>query len=110
MLQFIRLSAVIFIVLISSFPFRFYANTIHDFSITDIKGAVISLSDYEGHLLMLVNVASFCGFTDQYEELQAIYTRFYDRGFRMIGLPSNDFFRNPTQKLKYNDFVKISMM
>jgi glutathione peroxidase len=106
MRQFIRLLAVIIVVLICRFPCGFYANTVHDFSITDIKGAVIPLSDYEGHLLMLVNVASFCGFTAQYEELQAIYTRYYDRGFRIIGLPSNDFFQEPNSEIEIQRFCQ----
>ena len=65
--------------------------TIHDFSARTIHGDEISLSDFEGKTLLIVNVASKCGLTPQYEGLQALYEKFSDRGFEVLGFPCNQF-------------------
>jgi glutathione peroxidase len=56
-----------------------------------IDGTSISLSDYEGRVLLIVNVASKCGLTPQYEGLEKLYERFRGRGFEILGFPSNEF-------------------
>ena len=50
-----------------------------------------NLCQYQGKVIMVVNTASFCGFTSQYEALEKIYSRYQDRGFVILGFPSNDF-------------------
>lgn len=59
--------------------------------LTTITGAAATLADYFGEVLLVVNVASKCGLTPQYEALEAIYERFRDQGFRVLGFPANDF-------------------
>lgn len=59
--------------------------------ITTIQGDETSLAAYQGKVILLVNVASKCGFTSQYEGLEALQREFGDRGFTVIGLPANDF-------------------
>lgn len=56
-----------------------------------IDGRPSSLGDYAGKVLLVVNVASKCGLTPQYEQLQAIHERFADKGFRVLGFPANNF-------------------
>jgi glutathione peroxidase len=56
-----------------------------------IDGTPVSLGDYEGRVLLVVNVASKCGFTPQYEALEKLYERFRGRGFEVLGFPSNEF-------------------
>jgi glutathione peroxidase len=56
-----------------------------------LSGKTQSLGDYRGQVLLIVNTASRCGYTPQYEGLQDLYTRFRDRGFSVLGFPSNDF-------------------
>ena len=56
---------------------------------------MIHLNDYDGKVVMIVNTASFCGFTNQFKELQALYQRYQDKGFVIIGVPSNDFNQEP---------------
>ena len=67
--------------------------SIYDFSAKDIDGKERSLSEFAGKVLLIVNVASKCGFTPQYKTLQALYERFKGRGFEILGFPANDFLR-----------------
>ena len=64
---------------------------IQSFTVNDIKLNEVSLSDYEGKVLMIVNVASKCGFTKQYNALQELYEKYKDQRFEILGFPSNDF-------------------
>jgi glutathione peroxidase len=61
------------------------------FAFITIDGEPMPLSNYAGQVMLIVNTASQCGFTKQYEDLQALYERFKDRGFVVIGVPCNDF-------------------
>jgi len=67
------------------------AQTLHDFTMKDIDGNDVNLSDYSGQVVMIVNVASFCGYTRQYEPLEKIYEQYKDRGFVILGFPANDY-------------------
>jgi len=63
----------------------------HALSATDINGAPFSFAQLKGHKVMVVNTASECGFTPQYEKLEQLYTKYKDKGFIIVGFPSNDF-------------------
>jgi glutathione peroxidase len=65
--------------------------TIENFPLRRIDGKDESLSDYQGKVLLIVNVASKCGFTPQYEGLERLFARFKSRGFAVLGFPANDF-------------------
>ena len=65
--------------------------TLFDFKINSINGDELNFSDFQGQTLLLVNVASNCGFTKQYDDLQKLYDDFKDKGFMIIGIPSNQF-------------------
>lgn len=67
------------------------AQSIYDITIDDIHGKKVSLSDYKGKVLLIVNVASACGYTPQYEELEQLNKKYKDKGLVIIGIPSNDF-------------------
>jgi glutathione peroxidase len=65
--------------------------TIHDIIVRRIDGTEQSLGDQAGRVLLIVNVASACGYTRQYEGLEALHRRYADRGFSVLGFPCNDF-------------------
>ncbi|QQS33273.1 MAG: glutathione peroxidase [Acidobacteriota bacterium] len=66
-------------------------SSIYDFTMKDIDGKEVKLSAFKRMALMVVNVASKCGYTSQYEQLEAVYKRFKDRGFVILGFPANNF-------------------
>ncbi|WP_246068258.1 glutathione peroxidase [Fodinibius sediminis] len=67
------------------------ADSVHDFSLSSIDGEETALSQYEGKVLLIVNTASECGFTPQYEGLQALYEKYSDEGLVVLGFPANNF-------------------
>jgi len=64
---------------------------IYDFSFENSKGQTVKLSDYKGKTLLIVNVASKCGYTKQYTPLEAMYKKYKDKGFVILGFPCNQF-------------------
>ena len=65
--------------------------TVYDFTLNSIDGQSAPLSAYKGKVVLLVNVASRCGFTPQYTALESIYEKYKDRGFVIVGIPANNF-------------------
>ena len=66
-------------------------HSIYDFTMKSIDGQQVSLKNYSGKVVLLVNVASRCGFTPQYTGLEALYEKYKDRGFVIVGIPANNF-------------------
>ena len=69
----------------------FSQNSIYDFTVKDINGHDFPLSQLKGKKVMIVNVASKCGFTPQYAQLESVYKKYKDDGFIIIGFPANNF-------------------
>ena len=67
------------------------AASIYDFTMNSIDGRPVSLKSYKGKVVLLVNVASKCGFTPQYAGLEALYEKYKDRGLVIVGVPANNF-------------------
>ena len=65
--------------------------TVYDFTVKDREGGDVSLSEYRGKVLLIVNTATGCGFTPHYEPLEAMYKELRDRGFEILDFPSNQF-------------------
>ncbi|MDR1131686.1 MAG: glutathione peroxidase [Oscillospiraceae bacterium] len=64
---------------------------LYDFNVKDAEGNTVSLSDYSGKVLLIVNTATACGLTPQYSGLQAAYEKYRDRGFEILDFPCNQF-------------------
>jgi glutathione peroxidase len=79
------------------------AKGIYAFTMNDINGKPVPLSKYKGKVVMIVNVASQCGYTPQYEGLQKLYKTYKDRGFVILGFPANNF---GAQEPGTNDEIK----
>ena len=79
-----------------------YEKIFYDFKINSISGDVIDLNDFKGKPVLLVNTASYCGFTKQYNDMQELWERYKDKGLIVLGIPSNSF----NQEKKVNSEVK----
>ena len=68
-----------------------YEKLAYDFEFKDLDGSNLSLKQFKGKIIIAVNVASQCGFTKQYEDMQKVWEKYQDKGLIMLGIPSNDF-------------------
>src|SRR6202521_1000212 len=69
----------------------FAASSIYEFTLPSIDGKPMPLADFKGKVVLVVNVASRCGFTPQYSALEALYEKYKDQGFVIVGFPANNF-------------------
>lgn len=82
---------------------------IYDFQVKTIDGRSISLAEFAGKVLLIVNTASKCGFTPQYEELQTLYTDYADQGLEILGFPSNQFAaQEPGSNAEVQNFCRLN--
>ena len=65
--------------------------SLYDFTMDDIDGKPVSLGQYKGKVLLVVNTASFCGNTPQYADLESLYEQYHDKGFEILAFPANNF-------------------
>jgi glutathione peroxidase len=81
----------------------------HDFSFTGIDGGALPLSDYKGKAVLVVNTASRCGLTPQYEGLEALWKEWRDRGLVVLGVPCNQFAgQEPGSEAEIKDFCDLN--
>jgi glutathione peroxidase len=85
---------------------------VYQFTLNDIDGKPVSLDQFSGKVLLLVNTASFCGNTPQYSDLQAMYERYRDQGFEILAFPANNFGQQEPgtdEEIKSFCFTKYSL-
>src|SRR5699024_510029 len=83
--------------------------TVHDFTVQAASGGDASLRDYNGDVMLIVNTASKCGFTPQFEGLEALYQQYRGRGFTVLGFPSNQFKQqDPGTNAEIQEFCKVN--
>jgi len=81
----------------------------HDYSFTSIDGAALPMSEFAGKAVLVVNTASRCGFTPQYDGLQALWETYRDRGLVVLGVPSNDFgSQEPGSEADIKEFCTVN--
>lgn len=83
--------------------------SMYEFTMKNIDGQDVKLDAYKGKVVMIVNVASKCGLTPQYEGLQALYDKYKDRGFTILGFPANNFMgQEPGTEKEIKDFCSLN--
>ena len=85
-----------------------YNKLIYDFKINSITGEIINFSAYQNKAILLVNVASYCGFTKQYADLQKLWELYRDKGFVVIGVPSNSFKQEKNSEKEVKNFCEVN--
>lgn len=83
--------------------------TLHSFSVKASDGSQVSLDKYKGQVVLVVNVASKCGFTPQYKGLEELYEKFKDKGFTILGFPCNQFgAQEPGSEQEIQQFCELN--
>ena len=88
------------------------STSLYDFTMHDIDGKPINLSEYRGKVLLVVNTASFCGNTPQYSDLQSLYEQYNEKGFEILAFPANNFGQQEpgtNEEIKSFCFTKYSL-
>lgn len=83
-----------------------YSNSLYEFSFISIDGKKLELKSYKNKIILVVNTASMCGFTKQYEGLEKVYQDYKEKGLVVIGMPSNSFKQEYTDETKVKDFCE----
>jgi glutathione peroxidase len=103
----VGITAMVFGLFCSSTPVK--AADAHEFSFVSIDGEPLPLTQFRGKAILIVNTASQCGFTPQYEGLQTVWQRYRDRGLVVIGVPSDDFGgQEPGSNEKIKEFCEVN--
>ncbi|MFY9075578.1 glutathione peroxidase [Malaciobacter mytili] len=83
--------------------------SIYDIEVKTIEGKTIKMSEYKNKVLLIVNVASFCGFTSQYEGLEKLYKKYKTKDFVVLGFPCNQFMnQEPEDEQKIKEFCSLT--
>ena len=85
-----------------------YENIFFDFKMEGINGEIIDFSDYKGKVTLIVNTASYCGFTKQYDDLQNLWDKYKSKGLIVLGVPSNSFNQEKKSDQDVKEFCEIN--
>ena len=85
-----------------------YTSLAYEFDFTSVDGKVIKLSEFKNNVIVVVNVASRCGFTNQYEDLQKLWMTYKDKDLVVLGIPTNDFKQEPGTNNEIKDFCETN--
>ena len=94
-----------------SFPSKInasYEQLAYEFSFKSIDGGKINLQNYKDNVIVVVNVASRCGFTNQYEDLQNLWSKYKDKNLIVVGVPTNNFKQEPGSNKDIKDFCETN--
>ena len=85
-----------------------YKKILYDFKINSITGDQIDLKDFKGKPILIVNTASYCGFTKQYNDMQELWEKYRDRGLIVLGVPSNSFNQEKSDNSAVKEFCEVN--
>ena len=85
-----------------------YEKTFFDLNIESISGEIINFSDFKNKVVLIVNTASYCGFTKQYTDLQELWDNYKSRGLIILGVPSNSFNQEKNKNSEVKEFCKVN--
>jgi len=85
-----------------------YEKIFYDFKINSISGDIINLSEFKGKPVLIVNTASYCGFTKQYEDMQKLWENYREKGLIVLGIPSNSFNQEKNNNNEVKDFCEVN--
>ena len=85
-----------------------YEKVFYDFSIESISGEIINFDDFNNKVILVVNTASYCGFTKQYDELQQLWKKYKSKGLIVLGIPSNSFNQEKKEDSDVKEFCELN--
>ena len=85
-----------------------YEKVFYDFQIESINGEIINFKEYENKVVLLVNTASYCGFTKQYDDLQKLWDQYKSKGLIVLGVPSNSFNQEKIKNSEIKKFCEVN--
>ena len=85
-----------------------YDKVFYDFEIESISGKIIDFNEYKNKVVLIVNTASYCGFTKQYEELQELWDKYKSKGLIVLGVPSNSFNQEKKNNSEVKEFCEVN--
>ena len=106
--KFFILGLIILMFFFKNIAMADYKKKIFDFKIDSIDGKVLDLDQYKNKVVLLVNTASYCGFTKQYTDLQKLWDQYNSKGLIVIGVPSNSFNQEKNNNKDVKDFCEVN--
>tara|TARA_B100001123_G_C15322176_1_gene1028325 strand:- start:1275 stop:1841 length:567 start_codon:yes stop_codon:yes gene_type:complete len=110
-----KINVFIYLIITNFFMFSFnhsaksnYDKLFYDFSIKSLNGNNINLNNYRGKVILLVNLASHCGFTKQYNGLQTLWEKYKDKGLIVLGVPSQSFNQEKETEIEIKEFCEVN--
>ena len=104
----IAIIGLIFMFLFKSTVMANYEKVFYDFKIESITGEIIDFNNYKNKVFLIVNTASYCGFTKQYDELQELWDTYKSRGLIVLGVPSNSFNQEKKNNSEIKEFCEVN--
>ena len=108
MKKLVFISFVIIMFFFKNFASAKYDKVFYDFQIKSISGELIDLKKYKDKAILLVNTASYCGFTKQYDELQQLWDLYKEKGLIVLGVPSNSFNQEKNSNADVKEFCEVN--
>tara|TARA_B100001057_G_scaffold345885_1_gene347049 strand:- start:1188 stop:1733 length:546 start_codon:yes stop_codon:yes gene_type:complete len=104
----ILIGIIIFMSFFKNIALANYDKVFYDFKIESISGETIHFSKYKNKVVLIVNTASYCGFTKQYDEMQELWDRYKSKGLIVLGIPSNSFNQEKDNNAEIKEFCKVN--